>query len=159
MEAANIDWSMLVLTFIVGAGAGALITHLLKNNSGGSDNPDLKSRMNEKELQLAQLTENVSEHFVRTDELIDNLEKNYQSLVSHLKAGTENFCDDSTLIKQSKTTSETASEAPAEEKAEEKSESAQPMDYAPQSSGTLAEDFGLTKEKDKEDSAEPPKGL
>lgn len=109
MEAANVDWSMLVLTFIVGAGAGALISHLLKSNSAGDNtSSDLKTRMNEKELQLAQLSDNVSEHFVRTDELVSTLEKNYESLISHLKSGTESFCDDSTLIK--KPVAETAPE-------------------------------------------------
>ena len=156
MEAANVDWSMLVLTFIVGAGAGALISHLLKSNSAGdSTSSDLKTRMNEKELQLAQLSDNVSEHFVRTDELVSTLEKNYESLISHLKSGTESFCDDSTLIK--KPVAETAAPEKKEAEPEEQTDSEPPRDYAPKTSGTLSEDFGLNKEK--EEGTEPPKGL
>nr|WP_255487109.1 DUF1043 family protein [Oceanospirillum sediminis] len=146
---------MLVLTFIVGAGAGALISHLLKSGSAGNNtSSDLKTRMNEKELQLAQLSDNVSEHFVRTDELVSTLEKNYEALISHLKSGTESFCDDSTLIK--KPVVETAAEK-KEAEPEEQTESEPPRDYAPKTSGTLSEDFGLNKEK--EESTEPPKGL
>ncbi len=145
---ANIDWTLIILTFIVGCGVGALIYHLLNANTGESS--DLKQRMNQKEMELARLNENVSEHFARTDELLASMEKNYQSLVGHLQNGAESFCDDASLYKRiSKKGS-----ASAKVSADDESYSA-PMDYAPKSSGTLSEDFGLEREK----MPEPPKGL
>ncbi len=156
MEAANIDWSLIILTFIVGCGAGALVYHLLNMNTG--DSSDLKDRMNRKEMELVQLSENVSEHFVRTDELVSTLEKNYQNLFSHLQQGADSFCDDSSLLKQINTKKLDDSEPEHDEKDEEEDKensSEPPRDYAPKTSGTLSEEFGL----EKEPNPEPPKGL
>lgn len=151
MEAANIDWSLIILTFIVGCGAGALVYHLLNMNTG--DSSDLKDRMNRKEMELVQLSENVSEHFVRTDELVSTLEKNYQNLFSHLQQGADSFCDDSSLLKQINTKKQSESEPDQEQVKDDTSEP--PRDYAPKTSGTLSEEFGL----EKEPNPEPPKGL
>lgn len=155
MEAANLDWSLVVLTFIVGCGVGALIYHLVTMNSG--DDSGLKDRMNQKEMEYDRLSEGVSEHFVRTDELVNTLEKNYQNLFSHLRQGADSFCDDKSLLKQinrqQENTEDKAEEA--ESKKTEEAQSEQPMDYAPKTSGTLSEDFGL----EKENNPEPPKGL
>lgn len=145
---ANIDWTLIILTFIVGCGVGALIYHLLNANTG--ENSDLKQRMNQKEMELARLNENVSEHFARTDELLTTMEKNYQSLVGHLQSGAESFCDDASLYKRiSKKSRGNKKESFDDENYQA------PMDYAPKSSGTLSEDFGLEREK----MPEPPKGL
>jgi uncharacterized membrane-anchored protein YhcB (DUF1043 family) len=151
VEAANIDWSLIILTFIVGCGAGALVYHLLNMNTG--DSSDLKDRMNRKEMELVQLSENVSEHFVRTDELVSTLEKNYQNLFSHLQQGADSFCDDSSLLKQINTKKQSESEPDQEQVKDDTSEP--PRDYAPKTSGTLSEEFGL----EKEPNPEPPKGL
>lgn len=150
----NIDWVLMVLTFTLGAGAGALLYHLVKANSGQSS--DLKQRMNQKEIELARLTENVSEHFARTDELVNTLEKNYQSLLNHLQKGADTFCDDATLYKQISANKKSRSKTAFTEEAEEENYVSQPpMDYAPQSSGTLSEKFGLDQKK----APQPPKGL
>lgn len=149
----NIDWVLMILTFTLGCGAGALLYHLLKANTGQS--ADLKQRMNQKEIELARLTENVSEHFARTDELVSTLEKNYQSLLNHLQKGADSFCDDATLYKQIGSKNARNKVAFTEEAEEERYASKPPMDYAPQSSGTLSEKFGLDQEK----APQPPKGL
>lgn len=146
---ANIDWTLIILTFIVGCGVGALVYHLFNANTG--ENSDLKQRMNQKEMELVRLNENVSEHFARTDELLSGMEKNYQSLVSHLQSGADSFCDDASLYKR---ISKNSRSGKATSNSDDSSYSA-PMDYAPQSSGTLAENFGLEREK----MPEPPKGL
>lgn len=146
---ANIDWTLIILTFIVGCGVGALIYHLLNANTG--ENSDIKQRMNQKEMELARLNENVSEHFARTDELLANMEKNYQSLVGHLQSGAESFCDDTSLYKRISKKNQSRN---SEEHFDAEGYRA-PMDYAPKSSGTLSEEFGLEREK----MPEPPKGL
>ncbi|WP_086480678.1 YhcB family protein [Oceanospirillum sanctuarii] len=145
---ANIDWTLIILTFIVGCGVGALIYHLLNANTGESS--DLKQRMNQKEMELARLNENVSEHFARTDELLANMEKNYQSLVGHLQSGAESFCDDASLYKRISKKGRSS-----QQDSFDGDDYQVPMDYAPKSSGTLSEDFGLEREK----IPEPPKGL
>lgn len=147
---ANIDWTLIILTFIVGCGVGALAYHLLNANTGESS--DLKQRMNQKEMELARLNENVSEHFARTDELLANMEKNYQSLVGHLQSGAESFCDDASLHKRISRKSRRSTE---QEAYDDKGDYKAPMDYAPKTSGTLSEDFGIEREK----MPEPPKGL
>lgn len=146
---ANIDWTLIILTFIVGCGVGALIYHLFNSNTG--ENSDLKQRMNQKEMELARLNENVSEHFARTDELLAGMEKNYQSLVSHLQSGAESFCDDASLYKRISKKSRSSNRQDDYDGENYQA----PMDYAPKSSGTLAEDFGIEREK----IPEPPKGL
>lgn len=145
---ANIDWTLIILTFIVGCGVGALIYHLLNANTGESS--DIKQRMNQKEMELARLNENVSEHFARTDELLANMEKNYQSLVGHLQSGAESFCDDASLYKRISKKGRSS-----QQDSFDGDNYQAPMDYAPKSSGTLSEDFGLEREK----MPEPPKGL
>ena len=146
---ANIDWTLIVLTFVVGCGVGALIYHLFSSNTGGGT--DIKQRMNQKEMELARLSENVSEHFARTDELLSGMEKHYQGLVEHLQSGAESFCDDAALYKR---INKNSRKNQTEEVTSKESYQA-PMDYAPESSGTLSEDFGLEREK----VPEPPKGL
>ena len=145
---ANIDWTLIILTFIVGCGVGALVYHLLHTNTG--ENSDIKQRMNQKEMELARLNENVSEHFARTDELLAGMEKNYQNLVSHLQSGADSFCDDSALHKRINRKSSHSSAAYSEG-----DDYSAPRDYAPKTSGTLAEDFGMEREK----MPEPPRGL
>ncbi len=147
---ANIDWTLIILTFIVGCGVGALIYHLLNTNTG--ENSDLKQRMNQKEMELARLNENVSEHFARTDELLAGMEKNYQNLVGHLQSGAESFCDDASLYKRINKKSRQNSKQSSDYTKEDHHA---PMDYAPKTSGTLSEDFGL----EREEIPEPPKGL
>jgi len=148
---ANIDWTLIILTFVVGCGVGALIYHLFNTNAGGGS--DLKQRMNQKEMELARLNENVSEHFARTDELLGGMEKHYQNLVSHLQSGAESFCDDAALYKRISKNSRKNRKGQVEGASNESYQA--PMDYAPESSGTLSEDFGLEREK----VPEPPKGL
>jgi len=148
---ANIDWTLIILTFIVGCGVGALVYHLFNLNTG--ENSDLKQRMNRKEMELARLNENVSEHFARTDELLAGMEKNYQGLVNHLQSGAETFCDDASLYKRISKNSRTSSKNKTQEATDESYQA--PMDYAPKSSGTLSEEFGLERDQ----SPEPPKGL
>ncbi|OPX56131.1 hypothetical protein SAMN02745127_00199 [Oceanospirillum multiglobuliferum] len=149
----NIDWVLMILTFTLGCGAGALLYHLIKANTGQS--ADLKQRMNQKEMELARLTESVGEHFARTDELASVLEKNYQSLLSHLQKGADSFCDDATLYKQIGHKKGRNKATFTESAEEENYASEPPRDYAPKSSGTLSEKFGL----DPEVTPQPPKGL
>ena len=149
---ANIDWTLTLLTFILGCGVGALIYHLFSTNTG--ENSELKQRMNQKEMEFARLNENVSEHFARTDELLTGMEKQYQSLVNHLQSGADSFCDDASLYKRISRKSRSNTQNTNSDTYDETSYKA-PMDYAPKSSGTLSEDFGLEREK----MPEPPKGL
>ncbi|OOV88445.1 YhcB family protein [Oceanospirillum linum] len=144
---ANIDWTLIILTFIVGCGVGALIYHLLNTNTG--ENSDLKQRMNQKEMEFVRLNENVSEHFARTDELLAGMEKNYQNLVSHLQSGAESFCDDASLYKR---ISKKSRQNDKQQNDYMKEDHHAPMDYAPKTSGTLSEDFGL----EREEIPEPP---
>lgn len=129
---------------ILGAGIGVLVAR-----SGASDQRktrELEKHLNESQEAMKSYQQDVTSHFVRTAELLQELSEGYREVHNHLAKGAQNL----TAL---------GDEAPLRELpefamgADDESSAADvraPLDYAPKRTpydkGMLEDDFGLEKE-------------
>lgn len=72
------------LTFLLGAGIGALVVRFLLPNQ---QTKRLEQQLQATEEKLARYQEEVHSHFVKTSDLINNLTATYRDLHEHLSVG------------------------------------------------------------------------
>jgi len=85
-------WLIGVLGFLVGILLGSIITYLLVARN---------RKTHELQLELNQLTERfteyrdqVTQHFMRTSELVQEMTRSYRDVYEHLASGAQNLCGD-----------------------------------------------------------------
>jgi uncharacterized membrane-anchored protein YhcB (DUF1043 family) len=85
-------WLIGVLGFLVGILLGSIITYLLVARN---------HKTHELQLELNQLTERfteyrdqVTQHFMRTSELVQEMTRSYRDVYEHLASGAQNLCGD-----------------------------------------------------------------
>lgn len=79
----------LALTLLVGILIGLLVARLSVKKSlyKATKVDDLELQLGEKELEMAEFKEQVSDHFVETADLINNLTQSYKAVYDHLEKG------------------------------------------------------------------------
>ena len=116
------------------------------------------SRVQELENQIRDLKEShhdyrdsVSDHFNMTAELVHHMTESYREVYQHLATGAQDLCTAEVAGKLLPTSSDAVFETKQEE--EEVTGLNPPKDYAtkqdPEQKGALAEDFGISKSKNK----------
>lgn len=160
--------------WIIGAvalAAGGLIGYLLgRSGSDASQRQTLSDQLDETKAELTTYKQDVTEHFEKTAELVNQLTNTYREVHQHLASGAQSLCDSDTAslaLKESAqarlTAAPEASDAPIpvvtdvvpNEEAEKIPEP--PRDYAAKSGnekGMLSEAYGLDVEVD--DNGEEP---
>ena len=138
----------LLFALIIGGGIGGVAGWYLAMNARGDNKRkrilDLESQLDQAAQSRADYEAGVSEHFVKTADLLHKLTDDYRAVYTHLAEGAEQLCGDRVSI------SEAALTAPAADSTDKPHlvEVAQPLDYAPKKpdeQGQLSETFGLDK--------------
>jgi len=88
-------WAIGILSFLIGIALGWIITYTLVVRHG---------RTHQLQLELEQLKENfrdyrdqVTHHFMRTSELVQEMTQSYRSVYEHLASGAQHLCGDPQL--------------------------------------------------------------
>ncbi|UTW13987.1 YhcB family protein [Marinobacterium rhizophilum] len=154
--------------WIIGAAAlaiGGLIGYLLgRSGSDAGQRQVLSKQLDDTQAELATYKEDVTEHFEKTAELVNQLTNTYRDVHQHLASGAQSLCENDTAslaLKESvqaRLTAETDTPIPVvtdvvpNEDAEKVPEP--PRDYAAKSSnekGMLSEAYGLDSDEDATD--------
>lgn len=140
----------LVLTALVCAAAGAIISALvIRNSNGGQENRELESRLEQAEDNLKGYQQEVSDHFSKTAELVNTLTQDYKDVHEYLANSALKLSN----AELSRAFLESAnSQLPTEEQATVNADGLEPpRDWAPKApgkSGTLSEDYGMDDERE-----------
>lgn len=130
-----------LIPFIGGLIIGGLLVWLLLPARRHQGKVEKEKRQAAKEL--AAYKQQVDAHFVRTAELVNNMTQSYRAIHDQLSQGVEQLCSDDS--KQRFHAERLTSLASEPDNSAAQPSLQQPLDYAPKSQGTLAEDFGLKK--------------
>lgn len=137
---------ILVLTAVVALLIGGGFGWLLGSRRRGKRDVvvDLENRLEQAIEARADYEAEVTEHFSRTAELLNQLTQNYSAVYNHLATGADTLCEGNVAIAGLAVTGGADQELPAN-----LVDMTQPLDYAPRSEaeteGQLSERFGLEK--------------
>ena len=133
-----------VAALLIGAGAGILLSRLFSKDN--SKNRDLEKQLQDASTDLKNYQQEVSEHYVKTAKLVEDLTESYRSVHNHLAEGASTLLHTRGATPLMKT-------IPSREQIEAISDPVAdgkvlpPLDYAPKKSpgekGMLDESFGL----------------
>lgn len=159
---------------LVALAVGGVIGYLLgRSGSDAGQRQALSSQLDAAKEELNSYKQDVTEHFEKTAELVNQLTHTYKDVHQHLASGAQSLCDSDTASlalkesMQAKLTAEPEAEVPIpvvtdvvpNEEAEKVPEP--PRDYATKSSnekGTLSETYGLETEAEDADDTETVRG-
>ncbi len=139
----ELQWTTLVASIFAALIVGALLSRLFLKKDG-QDRTGLRRQLDELKQQHQAYQINVTEHFGRTTNFIEELNNNYARIQDHLSHGAEQFVKPEYQL-ESMRSAETKLEDLTPEKQPE-SEDLIPRDYAPKQpnqEGTLSETYGL----------------
>lgn len=145
MDETNINWVLAIACLLAGIGIGALGYHLLNASAGNTQR--LRQRLAERERELAELKDGMSDSLERIARLAESLQRESRGLEQEAEEARERLGARS-LRRQ-------ALDAVSPDSATPTTEPAAPRDYADGNRGTLSEDFGL-KQNDA-DAPQPPR--
>ena len=140
-----------VAALIIGAGAGVFLSRLFNKDNGKKR--DLEKQLQDASTDLKNYQQEVSEHYVKTAKLVEDLTESYRSVHNHLAEGASTLLHTRGAAPLMKTIpSREQIEAISDPVTEDKV--LPPLDYAPKKSpgekGMLDESFGLDKKKTQE---------
>ena len=141
--------STLIVTALTCTGLGAVISLLvMRNSSQQQDNRQLQERLQQSEGNLQGYQQEVSDHFTKTAELINNLTQDYKDVHEHLANSALKLSN----TEVSRAFFESAnSQLPTSEQVTVHDEKLEPpRDWAPKSpgkKGALSEDYGMDEER------------
>lgn len=144
---------------------GALIGYLMGRAGGGNNQAEIAAQLEDTKKELEEYKSEVTTHFEKTAELVNNLTSSYKDVHEHLASGAQGLCQPGAIEmalespvqpKLTESTEEQPEETEQAEAAEKPETPEPPRDYAPKSpdeEGTLSETFGL-KENEKDETEE-----
>lgn len=139
----QMEWTTLLSALLAALVIGALLGRRLFRKAS-QDNSSLKGQLDELKQQYQNYQINVTEHFNRTTDLIEELNKNYGRIQEHLNFGAEQFVRPEYQLDSART-AETSLED-LSPPPDFNTEPVGPRDYAPKApaeEGTLSETYGL----------------
>ena len=140
----QMQWTTFAAALFAAFLIGALISRVLLKRDG-QDRSGLRRQLDELKQQHQSYQINVTEHFSRTTELIEELNKNYSRIQDHLNHGAEQFVKPEYRLESARS-GETRLEDLAPVSKPVTNEHTGPRDYAPKApneEGTLSETYGL----------------
>lgn len=144
----QLDWITFLAALLGALIVGAVLSRLW-SKSQGEDTESLKRQLDDLKRQHQNYQVSVTEHFNRTTELIDGLNKSYNSIRDHLNQGADQLVAPEYRLESARVGGEDLQElAPDTEPAESGID--MPRDYAPKDrneEGTLSETYGLRREQ------------
>lgn len=139
----EIQWTTFAASILAALIIGGLLSRLFLKKDG-QDRSGLRRQLDELKQQHQAYQINVTEHFDRTTDLIEEMNRNYAQIQDHLSHGAEQFVKPEYRLESART-GETRLEDLAPNAAP-KEEQLGPRDYAPKApheEGTLSETYGL----------------
>lgn len=149
MEYGNINWILAIVCLVAGGGLGALGYHLA--GGGASQRQQLRQRLAERDRELTQLREHVTEHFAQVGTLVGRLQHEARALEHRLAEDAATLGEVAPAVPRSLALTPAASPETAETPVPE------PRDYADGSGGTLSEDYGLKPNGESATEPQPPR--
>jgi uncharacterized membrane-anchored protein YhcB (DUF1043 family) len=132
-------WLVGAATFVIGTILGLLMA---RRSSGSRSKEALTEELNDVRREFEDYKIDVSTHFAKTADLVNNLTSSYRDVHQHLSTSASQLCsDEQLLISLERPTEAAATETKVDDEVEP------PRDYAPKmdpkSEGTLSEQYGL----------------
>jgi len=149
VEYGNINWILAIVCLLAGGGLGALGYHLAGN--GANQRQQLRQRLAERDRELAQLREGVTDHFAQVGTLVGRLQHETRALEHRLAE------DAAALGAVAPTASRGIALTPAEGPEPTETPVPEPRDYADGRGGTLSEDYGLKPSEESAAEPQPPR--
>lgn len=144
----ELDWITFVVIIIVALIVGAALNRLWAK-SQGEDTTSLKRQVDDLKRQHQNYQISVTEHFNRTTQLIEGLNRSYNDIREHLNQGADELVSPEYRLESARIDENDLEElAPTPKSDADKLN--MPRDYAPKNrdeEGTLSETFGLRKEQ------------
>lgn len=145
----QLDWITLIVIVTMALLAGAILSRLW-SKAQGEDTNSLRRQLEDLKRQHQNYQVNVTEHFNRTTELIDNLNQSYASIRDHLNQGADQLVAPEYRLESARAGGEDLQDlAPQPSKNADAFD--MPRDYAtktPKDVGMLSESFGFTRVKE-----------
>lgn len=129
----------MLIPFIAGLLVGGLLVWLLLPSR--RNHQKLEQQASNAQEELGNYRQQVDQHFTRTAELVNKMTQAYREVHEELVEGAGSLCSEEG--KQRLADQSLLMTADDHKSLLEAKSAARPLDYAPQSQGTLAEDFGL----------------
>ncbi|MEP4546775.1 MAG: DUF1043 family protein [Saccharospirillum sp.] len=142
----QLDWITFIVIIVIALLAGAVLSRLW-GKAQGEDPNGLKRQLEDLKRQHQNYQINVTEHFSRTTELIDNLNQSYASIRDHLNQGADQLVAPEYRLESARAGGEDLQDL-APQPAASSSDFDMPRDYAtktPKDIGMLSESFGFTR--------------
>lgn len=139
----QMQWITFVMALLVALIVGGILSRVILKRDG-QDRTSLRRQLDELKKQHQGYQISVTEHFSRTSELIEEMNKNYSKIQTHLSRGSEQFINPEYQLESARS-GETRLEDLAPEISSENT-NITPRDYAPKApneEGTLSETYGL----------------
>lgn len=142
----QLDWITLAFAMAAAFTIG-VIADRLWTKYRGQDTTSLKRQLDDLKRQHQHYQISVTEHFKRTTELIDNLNRNYNAIRDHLNQGADELVAPEYRLETARDANKVDLQdlVPAQKP---KHDPDRPRDYAPKAGraeGTLSETYGLRK--------------
>jgi len=112
-------WAIGILSFLIGIALGWIITYTLVVRHGRTHH--LQLELDQLKVNFRDYRDQVTHHFMRTSELVQEMTQSYRSVYEHLASGAQHLCGDPELtsIGHSTATSLTDGAGPEGQVAEE----------------------------------------
>ncbi|MCW8885769.1 MAG: DUF1043 family protein [Motiliproteus sp.] len=173
------QFTVLVIASCSALAFGGIIGLIIgRASSSPEQRQQLQKNLDSTKRELDSYKDEVTEHFTRTAELVNNLTESYREVHQHLAKSADTLCDGNELshrletpmassaLEQTESAEAPSAESPADAPTEtgEKKKSSEvepPKDYAPktdpEAEGTLSENFGLQSGNDEPLQHDPTK--
>lgn len=153
MQDTNTLIAVAIICLLIGTAIGYFIIGRMRPEQ--QNRAALEKQFNDMQRQQQDYQQQVSNHFDRTGELLNELAESYRSVHNHIVDGSQNL--HSTGISPLQAIPE--GRPVLDNKPSKLAPSAPPLDYAPRQpgrKGALHEEFGMDTEKKPQDHIEPP---
>ena len=98
LEAINSAWVFAALCFAIGLAMGVLAAYLVVSLHGKQHK--LQEELDQLKERFTDYREQVTHHFMRTSELVEEMTESYKHVYEHLATGAQYLCGSSTEIQQ-----------------------------------------------------------
>ena len=85
-------WAVGILCLALGMVLGSIVTYLATARYGR--NRELREELNHLKERFTDYREQVTQHFMRTSELVQEMTQSYRAVYEHLASGAQNLCSD-----------------------------------------------------------------
>lgn len=154
MDYGNINWILAIVCLLAGMGIGAMGLRVIGSNATRLQQH--RRKLAERERELTQLKEQLTEHFAEAGTLVNNIRREARALEHRLSE------DAGKLGQAVPTVRPSLDVVPPDHADPEQADTEQagipvPRDYADGRGGTLSEDFGLKSDDDTAKARQPPR--